>query len=579
MELLSPDSPLAVPLYVGLANAYGELKDHPQAVTYLNKALAIAPADAPQTKADIYTNLGHVYLEQKQYEQPIEYFRQALSLCSFDNPQRDAIYQGLIQCYKNGPSLLSPDQAPLRYFILNLFMFFNRDEFTIRFPAILFGVGCLYLVYQLGTLIFGVPTGLLSAFLLSLSLWHIHDSTRADMYSLFSFLTLGAILYFYKSLRRPSWFFLLAFTSFSVLCCYAFYPSIVFVVTLLFGYFLYRKKGEKTPPIFICFIVIFTFLLPAILSAFYGFQWKKDLESQAFQGYSWQYINQYLLSLFGGVIKIAPLNIGIFLLGLDTVLSHRENRKSGLFLLSCILIPSAFFLAVSIIFKMRLAARYFSPIYPLFIIIASYGITKLRRKSVAFLLILVFCSSLFFFIAHKIGFNTVCYIPPDYIRECRDFRFVANYVRSHYQEGDVVVVEHEGAIKAIQYYLDRKNAYPVLKVVPSCDGRWYYRYEGAKVKNFYGLTDSGPERLKKLWKEHKRLLLIYLTFYNPDKEFDDWVNNNYSQRIFFEGGAMYMFDNQQKKDLINAHDYKCGDKVCYLNCPVQTFKIIYPYQI
>lgn len=42
-----------------------------------------------------------------------------------------------------------PDQGPLRPLILYSFMFFGRDEFIIRLPALLFGIGCILLIYDI----------------------------------------------------------------------------------------------------------------------------------------------------------------------------------------------------------------------------------------------------------------------------------------------------------------------------------------------------------------------------------------------------------------------------------------------
>ena len=78
---------------------------------------------------------------------------------------------------------------------------FGQSEFSIRFPALIFGVLSIFMIYKLGKVLFNLEIGLLSALILAISPFHIHYSQEARPYSLLMVLSLISTYYFVKFIK------------------------------------------------------------------------------------------------------------------------------------------------------------------------------------------------------------------------------------------------------------------------------------------------------------------------------------------------------------------------------------------
>ena len=97
---------------------------------------------------------------------------------------------------------------------------FELDTFWLRLPAVIFGILIIIPSYILGKTLFGRGVGLLTASLLTFSVWEIELSRYARFYTVFQFMYLISIICFYKGFMRDErnymiWFLLAAFTTFS----------------------------------------------------------------------------------------------------------------------------------------------------------------------------------------------------------------------------------------------------------------------------------------------------------------------------------------------------------------------------
>ena len=95
---------------------------------------------------------------------------------------------------------------PLHSIILKLTIaLFGDSETALRAPSALLGVGAVYLLYRLGTMLFDRATGLIAALLLALSGFHVWYSNEARMYALLSFTATLFVLTVVQATRRPNW--------------------------------------------------------------------------------------------------------------------------------------------------------------------------------------------------------------------------------------------------------------------------------------------------------------------------------------------------------------------------------------
>jgi hypothetical protein len=97
---------------------------------------------------------------------------------------------------------------------------FELDPFWLRLPGVIFGILIIIPSYILGKTLFARGVGLLTASLLTFSVWEIELSRYARFYTAFQFMYLISIICFYKGYMRDErnykiWFLLAAFTTFS----------------------------------------------------------------------------------------------------------------------------------------------------------------------------------------------------------------------------------------------------------------------------------------------------------------------------------------------------------------------------
>ncbi|HAB51842.1 MAG TPA: hypothetical protein DCE80_06685 [Ignavibacteriales bacterium] len=480
---------------------------------------------------------------------------------------------------------ISKDQAALRYIILHFFLFFGRDEFIIRFPAFLFGIASIYLTYLLGKSLFSHSVGLLSSFLLSLSPWHIHHSCYSEMYTLYVFFSLLSAYCFYNILINDSLWLKISFVLSSLLGFYSFHPFICVIFSELVFFVFFCRKKYREKHIFVLFLIIAVFLSPALENISKAFLWKKDFGDYSWGWGLWELFPE-LLSTFGGLTKFVPLNVFIFLFGFAIISKESVTKRKGIFLLLLIFIPLFFFLACFLLFKMNITGRYFLFIYPYFIVVAAFGIVHIKKRKIGAFLVFLFNVSLILLFLGKAGLATTKYIPYDYMRRDVDFNFLAKYLFDNYREGDVVVIEQQTGIFALQYYLDKNNLYPVKLVSPYCGkDKFYYRYDGDRIKNLFGLIefDQTPQRLEKIWRSYNRLWLIdldHLSYADSQGKIQAWINENYSRKTTVHGASIYLFgDNNKKKEMVRkGEDYKCDKLICFLDCKGGVWNILYPFQ-
>lgn len=98
---------------------------------------------------------------------------------------------------------LSLNPSRILYFaLLRVWMMFGTSDAWLRGLSAIFGVGCVFLIYQLGYRLVGRTTGLLSAFMLAVSPLFIHHSQEVRMYMLSTFLTMGGTLALISAFER-----------------------------------------------------------------------------------------------------------------------------------------------------------------------------------------------------------------------------------------------------------------------------------------------------------------------------------------------------------------------------------------
>jgi len=120
---------------------------------------------------------------------------------------------------------------PLYYFLLHVWLkIFGNSEFSSRFISLIFSAAAVPIVYFIGCRLFSRQTGLLSALLLSISVFHIEYAQEVRGYSMLVFFSLLSIYYFIGVLRDKKFFEALAYIFFTLLLLYTHYFGALIVV-------------------------------------------------------------------------------------------------------------------------------------------------------------------------------------------------------------------------------------------------------------------------------------------------------------------------------------------------------------
>lgn len=194
-------------------------------------------------------------------------------------------------------------QPPLFYFLTYIWQLFGiTHEWFLRIPTILFGLASIYLTYML---IQKESSGraLLTAFLLSISSYHIYFSHEYRMYGFFMFLTVLSWLL----LKRGRWVFY-CLTLAALLYTHYF----AFLVWIPQGIYVLMQKGAFKKWCFAAFAAGLTFL-PWIPTLIRQIQMSNALQDVIPH---WRYISGV------GTIKFIPLLTGKLTVGMISP----ENR-------------------------------------------------------------------------------------------------------------------------------------------------------------------------------------------------------------------------------------------------------------
>jgi len=112
----------------------------------------------------------------------------------------DEIFE-LLHAQRDLASILGNNPLALRATLTHLFSRIGGHDFVIRFPYAAFGILGVILIYQVGRTLFDETAGIIAAFLLAISPFHIRYSQEARSYSLTVLLALASLYCILRALR------------------------------------------------------------------------------------------------------------------------------------------------------------------------------------------------------------------------------------------------------------------------------------------------------------------------------------------------------------------------------------------
>jgi 4-amino-4-deoxy-L-arabinose transferase-like glycosyltransferase len=163
-------------------------------------------------------------------------------------------------------------KAPLQtYLMIPSVAVFGLNEFAVRLPSAIFGILAIYVVYLLTSELFNKKTGLVAAFLLAISPWHIQFSRTALEVNLSSFLFPLGLYLFLKGLKKPKTLILASLVW--GLNLYSYHAAKFFLPLFLVPLVLINLeslKKIKVKQLTIPLALLLFFLLPSLYLSFFS---------------------------------------------------------------------------------------------------------------------------------------------------------------------------------------------------------------------------------------------------------------------------------------------------------------------
>lgn len=410
---------------------------------------------------------------------------------------------------------LLDNHPPLHYLLLHIMTYFGESEFILRFPSAVFGILTIPVAYKLGEYYFGKSEGLISAFLLSISYFHIRYSQEARMYAQLLFFSALSLYFFSRAIKENQNRLWIAFIFTTALGIYSHYFALLLIPSyisfLIIVKFWDLNLSLQLRKFLLSLIGIAIISLP-LAFGFYITIMHKTAPEAAKWGVkpSLEFIPMIFGSLSSGYLNL-PIFILLFAAG---VISTWKNRENVILLITWIFIPCI--LSIVIAFLIFFQLRYLIFLLIAYLMVVSRGITSIlnlvienrevkgkrkiartgagRKKLV-----------ILFILAIIVGGSSPS-LANYYLYPNRDdWKGVASYLNEHTYEGDVIIS---------------------LLLSHNLPFQYYYNAQGRELIIPVNYTISELEKLtsknKTTWYLiHKDTIIV-----DPSLEISNWISAN-----------------------------------------------------
>jgi len=353
---------------------------------------------------------------------------------------------------------------PLHYFMFHIWMrVFGAGELSTRAFAAIFGILLIPTIYYVGSSLFNRKVGLISAFIASITQFHIRYSQEVRMYSMLPLLALLSMYFLYRAVTtdtKSSWS---AYTLCTVLTVYTHnYGIFVAAAGVVFFAIHAITQNARWRKFLIaqCVIaVLYLPWLPILITKHYGspfiFGWIPRMRPyhiyETFKIYGGLGYGVFKSSIINGLIMWAGFAVFIccLLAGIFSIRKYKRvfapyiQNNTGLVLLLCYLfVTLAIPMLISIKKPIYLAGKYSICAWPAFPLILALGVSKIRNLYglLAVLVAILFVSSISLY-----WHNFVWVKSPA--------RSIARFIESKATEDDLLVVVPSWIDVPIDYYL------------------------------------------------------------------------------------------------------------------------------
>lgn len=325
---------------------------------------------------------------------------------------------------------------------------FGESEVAIRLPAFLLGVLSIPLIYKVGKELFDERVGLVSAFLLSISTYHIWWSQQARGYIGLVFFSLLSLLFFLKAIKSDKNRYWLGFIFATALNVYTVVAGLVVLcVQALFVLCVSRGSLRKLSKKLIfsigisllIILLIYSLVLPEMVSekARLATVWPPPPKLSP------SFLRLVFLQFSLGIGNYDNIGLCTFLFFfvLGIIVSIKRQRKSALLAILWVTFP-----LVALVYFVPPWPRLFIFILPVYLIVISKGVASgavlvgrsrlVRDPVVGAVFILAF-----------FAYTNIKALPRYYLHYCprENWREAAEYLKEHAEPHDGFVISRGGA--------------------------------------------------------------------------------------------------------------------------------------
>jgi mannosyltransferase len=359
--------------------------------------------------------------------------------------------------------------VPFYYMILHYWInLFGDSEFSVRFPSVIFGLLAILMTYRVGSLVFDKHVGLLSSLILALSIFHIHYSQDARMYSLMAFMTLTSMYFFIRLTQEGGFGASIGYIISSALLIYTHYFGLFIVIvqnTYMATLFLLQRESPQMNlrkwiflqiTLILLFVPWVAILVKQILRVKSGF-WIPEPAFETLVNSFRVYSGHYLFLLFlvlscVSALKCTKIKVRIDWRNLSKSvetyvkqINPSDINKSYL-LLVWLLIPVILPFIISKVLTPIYWDRYTIGASVAFYILIAKGISNINHKYVQSAIIgIVVMGSL----VNVWGYHTET--------SKEQWRDIAHYVDTNAQLGDLVLFNADFCQYSFDYYSERAD--------------------------------------------------------------------------------------------------------------------------
>lgn len=469
-------------------------------------------------------------------------------------------------------TLYNADMAtPAFSFFAILWSSLVSGEFMLRLSSVIFAVMSIFLIYKLGKTLFDHKVGLISAYLLAISPFHVYYSQEFRMYSLITFLSIASAIFLVKFLETERKIFLSGYVVSHILSIYFHITTfLILFAQIVFSIIYLRRKRRLFKNWLWANLIIMILLSPE------AFLIIRSVEKN-----SWNYFLSTTISTvseLGHLSALIPFyTLKNFCLGYNTAASVwwpaallffglsifamvKTDNRTGLYMcLACLLIPSIIMYAIQ---RFIYADRFLIASSAFLYLIVANGVFYFKKPLFMLAIISIIC---FFGLANYYK----GYLPGSLeqriaVHSKKSHREAANYLLNHLQEGDAIFHTQANTPLPLQYYFnyfkeDKRNyslnkyQYSLVLRLSADEKRLLPTEIWAKVSP----NESDRSDTVSI-KGHRRVWLIFSA-----REFDEALQPySYERKIlklmqwyydhnevkYFSGINLYLFTNPNGRD-------------------------------